>query len=326
MSTTTSPTYLITSASGNIGKELVPLLLSQPSKPTLILPTSSALRLSSSLPSDLDRSRVHIIEGSVQDPQFIEDTLRDHKVTGVFLCLTGDDELFTTFNFLDAVKHSGCVKHVVYLTACGDFSLAAMKNGLLKTTSAAHIAVKFTVEAKLQHGVLPRNEKGGFSWTMIAPTLFFSNELLGKTSISEEGRLNYPLGSKGVSRVDTADIALSVVKAFEDDGKRWGGKKIMIGSLEMYTAQDTAKLWSKALGKDVKPMLSDRKGLKDFEKAFSAVSGPAWGRDLSLMFEMFEEMPFGMNKEEYDEQVELLGKEPNSYEKFVEETAKSWMA
>ena len=42
------------------------------------------------------------------------------------------------------------------------------------------------------------------------------------------------------------------------------------------------------------------------------------------MFETFAERGFDMSEESYKEQVELLGKEPESYEKFVEVTGKQW--
>jgi uncharacterized protein YbjT (DUF2867 family) len=314
----------ITSASGNIGKRLIPLLIAHPSSPTIVLPTNNASRLISTLPSNADQSRIHVVEGSVQDPGFVEQTLKTYKVTAVFLCLTGDDELFTTFNFLDSIKRSGCVKHLVYLSACGDYSLEAIQRGVLKDVSAAHVAVKFLIEAKLRHGLPERSEKGGFSWTIIGPSLFYSNDLQSKRHLLEDGIFIHPLGSKGVSRVDAGDIAIGVTKALVDDGESWHGKKVMIGSLETYTSQDVANLWSNALGKEVKPILSDNEGFNRSEKDFTAHAGAAWGRDLRLMLEGFEAQRFYMTKEDYDEQVKLLGKEPESYSKFVEETAKEW--
>ncbi|PSN73154.1 NAD(P)-binding protein [Corynespora cassiicola Philippines] len=321
---TTSPTYLLTAGGGNIGKRLVPLLLSQPSRPTVILPTSNAAGLTSKLPSTLDKSRLHIVEGSIQDPGFVQQTVKTHNVTAVFLCLTGEDELFTTFNLLDVIKQSGTVKHLVYLSACGDFSPEAIQRGALKGIGAGHVAVKFLVEAKLWHGLLPRDQDGGFSYTILGPSLFFDNDLRFKQGLLEHGVYGQPMGSKGVSLVDPADIALAAAKALEDDGRRWGGRKIMIGSLQTYTNQEAAKFWAGALGKEVTPRLSDKAGLDELEVVFAQHANPAWGRDLRIMFEMFEADAFGMSEAEYKDQVELLGKEPERYEKFVEATAKQW--
>jgi len=324
MSVSCSPTYLITAASGNIGRRLIPLLLSQSSNANIILPTTNTSRLSFTVLSAADQSRIHVVGGNIQDPTFVDQTLKIHSVTAVFLCLTGDDELFTTFNFLSAIQASGCVKHLVYLSACGDFTLEAIQRGTLRNVCAAHVAVKYLVEAKLRHGLHKRSEKGGFSWTIIAPSLFFSNDLRSKKQLLVDGFFDEPLGSKGVSRVDPEDVALSVAKALEDDGQLWAGKKIMIGSLKTYTNQDVANIWSKVLDNDIKPALSDEEGLKHFEKEFAVKAGAAWGRDLRLMYEIFEAQGFGMTKENYDEQVKLLGKEPEKYERFVEDTARQW--
>ncbi|KAK7192393.1 hypothetical protein DPSP01_004977 [Paraphaeosphaeria sporulosa] len=319
-----APSYLITAANGHIGMRLIPLLLAHPSQPTLVLPTSNSARLTSSMPANVDRSRVHILEGSVQDPMFVEAAIKDHNVTAVFLCLTGPDELFTTFNFLDCIRRSGTVKHLVYVSAASDLSLEAQQSGLLKDIYCAHVAVKFIVEAKIMHGLLPREQNGGLSWTILGPTLFFSNDLSVQREMLEEGLFDEPLGSKGVSRVSEKDVALAAVKALEDDGKQWGGKKIMIGSLQTYTNQDTARLWSQALGRDISPTLSDKASLDEWEPRFAKKVGHAWGRDVRLMYEIFEEMPFGMTEEQYKEQVVLLGKEADSYEEFVETTSREW--
>ena len=42
------------------------------------------------------------------------------------------------------------------------------------------------------------------------------------------------------------------------------------------------------------------------------------------MYETFRDVGFGPTKQQYDEQVELLGREPRRYEDYVTETAKEW--
>ncbi|KAF3046785.1 hypothetical protein E8E11_009374 [Didymella keratinophila] len=321
---TTQPVYMITAAAGNIGKRLVAHLLSLPSKPHVVLPTSNASKLRSSLPEALDNARIHIVEGSIKDPRFVEAILRKHNVTGVSLALTGDDELFTTTNILDAIQRSGTVKHLIYISACEDYSLDAIKNGSLQGQSAAHVLVKYLVEAKIRHGLPPRAAPGGLSWTILGPSLFFDNDFMMKQQLLDHGIFGVPLGDKGVSRVDPADIALAAANSLEDDGLVWGGKKVMIGSLKTYTGGDIAQLWARALGKDIKPTLADQEGLDSLENGFGQVAGPAWGRDLRLMYETFAQRGFLMSEADYKEQVKLLGKEPESYEKFVELTAKEW--
>jgi nucleoside-diphosphate-sugar epimerase len=272
----------------------------------------------------LDKSRVHILEGSIQDPTFIDSALQAHSVTAVFLCITGSDELFTTFNILSSLHRSTTVKHLVYISAAGDYSLSDSTSNSLKELYSAHMAVKIIVEAKITHGLLPRDQDGGMSWTILAPTLFFGNDLESRQSMRQHGIFDAPLGSKGVSRVSEDDIALAAANALQDDGKQWGGKKVFIGSRQLYTNQDHAQLWGQALGKDIKAVVSDKAGLDEYERESRKTRGPAWGRDLTLMFEFFEKLPFGMTEEQYGEQVKLLGREAASYEEFVERTAKEW--
>jgi uncharacterized protein YbjT (DUF2867 family) len=324
MSPNTPPTYLITAASGHIGQRLLPLLLAQPARPTLILPTNNPDRLKSQLGSYENDARVRVVHGNIQDPVFLEETLKAHGVTATFVCLTGENELMVTLNFFDAMKRAETVKHLVYLSACGDFGLDAIQAGHLRDVASGHVLVKHIIEAKLRYGVAERSQLGGFSWTIIGPSLFFDNDLRSKASILKQGFFDEPLGSKGVSRVDPADIALATANALQDDGHVWAGKKIMIGSLETYTSTDTARLWSKALGTEIMAAKSDEEGLVEFEKLFRMRVNSIWARDMRLMYEYFEQNGFGMSETEHQEQVKLLGRSPASYEEFINKTAEKW--
>jgi nucleoside-diphosphate-sugar epimerase len=217
------PTVFITAASGRIGSKLIPLLVSEGSS-RLILPTTNAARLTSSLPkSDL----ITVVEGSIQDPQWVEAQLRANNVDTVFLCLTGTDELFTTMNIFSALQRTPSMKHVVYLSACGNFTAGFQT---LRGWKAAHGIVKALVEAALQE----LSTEMGFTYTILGPTLFFDNDLRQKGAILNGGIYPEPLGMKGASRVSTDDIAEAVKIAVFDQGGKWNGKKIMLGSRKRY--------------------------------------------------------------------------------------------
>ncbi|KAI9150322.1 hypothetical protein HJFPF1_10081 [Paramyrothecium foliicola] len=316
-----APTYLITAPGGHIGRKLVPLLLSQACRPNLVLMTSSPDGLQ--LPK-ASEGQIHVAEGNIQDPRFVENVLTQHGVTAVVLCLTGENELMVTLNLFDAMKHSGTVKHLVFVSANGHFGLDAIRAGAIRNNSSAHMLVKHILEAKLEYGSLPREQAGGFSWTIIGPTLFFDNDLRSKPSLMERGLFDEPLGNKGVSRVDTKDIALAIANTLKDDGKRWASKKIMVGSLERYTNRQVAALWSEALGTKISYTPSDTEGFEAIEKLFESRANVQWGRDVRLMYECFEAEGYGMTDAEYQDQIELLGKAPSRYEDFVERTANEW--
>ena len=325
MASNVSPVYLLTAASGNIGEHLVPLLLSQSSKPTVILPTSNSDRLNAQLQDNARHPRIKVIQSDIKDPVSLESIIKEYGVTAVFVCLTGSDELMVTLNFFDALRRAETVKHLVYLSACGNFDLDDIKGGALRNVAAGHVVVKPIIEAKLRHGqLLRRGQPGGFSWTIIGPTLFFTNDLRSKQNILNKGFFDEPLGSKGASRVDPKDIALAVANALQDDGQVWAGKKIMVGSLETYSNAAVEKLWGDALGKEITAAVSNEVGLSDFEQHFRKVRDPVWARDMRLMYEIFEAQGFGMTEAEYQDQVGLLGKAPASYELFVRNTAEAW--
>ena len=145
-----------------------------------------------------------------------------------------------------------------------------------------------------------------------------------RKKILEKGFFDEPVGSMGVSRVHPADIALAASNALVDGGEKFHGKKIMIGSQKTYTNDEIGKLWSEKLGREVKVAGSDENSLDEFEAHFSKKVNAIWGRDTRLMYEMLEKQRFGMSEEEYKEQLEFLGKEPEDYEKWVEGVAEGW--
>ncbi|KAI4107563.1 MAG: hypothetical protein L6R37_001523 [Teloschistes peruensis] len=302
---------LVTSASGNIGKPLIPLLLQSPAINKIVLPTTKAARLSSQIPA---QDRITVLEGSIQDPGWVEEIFIEHTIDTVFLNLTGTDELFTTCNIFSSILRSRCVKHLVYLSACGDLMPESVFHERFGGCVPGHVLVKTAVEQLLRQSKPWREE--GRTWTILGPSLFFTNDLRGKDGMMGKGAVfGEPVGSMGVSRVDVEDIALAVVRVAEQPEK-WSGKKIM--------EVEVGKLWSEALGKKITVAPNNAKSLDRLEKHIGSAMRPEWGRDVRMMYELFEKIKFAMSDEEYETQKELLGKEPSSYEEFVKRTGAEW--
>jgi nucleoside-diphosphate-sugar epimerase len=319
MSSLHTQTVLITAAGGNIGYALVPKLLQYDFK--LVLPTSDAARLQSKLTATTSSDRVTIESGSIKNAQWVQSILSKHAVDVVFMCLTGNDEHFTTLNFLDAMQRAGHVKQLIYLSACGDFVSAKGVEETMRAHNAAHVLVKNIIEQKLIYGA--------FLWktTRLGPLLFVSNDLRSKNSMLKDGLFDEPLGEVGVGRVFESDIALAACNAILSPD-RWTGKKVNIGSLRRYKGSEVAEMWSHAIGRTVRMCGSDDDSLLTLEDRVEAHIGQGdssgWGRDLRLMYEAFSRVGFGMTHDQYELQIELLGKEPEDYAKWVEETGKSW--
>lgn len=224
-----------------------------------------------------------------------------------------------SLNILDAIKRAGTINHFVYLSACGDFVSEEGYKNVVKHHSATHVLVKPAIERKFQLTEFP------WTTTVLGPTLFYDNDLLSKKSIMS-GYFEQPLREQGVSRVSTKDIA-AVTRNAMLELEKWAGKKIMIGSKKRYTGSATAKVWSEAIGKNVKMCPSTKEGLDEFEKGFAATKpGADWARDLRLMYETFAIQGLGLTEEEYEMQAECLGREPEDYEEFVRKTGKEWVA
>lgn len=65
-------------------------------------------------------------------------------------------------NFLSSIQRSGTVKHLVYLSACGNFRSPDFATTVLRTYLAPHVIVKVIAEQALQ-ATRARSEALGFS-------------------------------------------------------------------------------------------------------------------------------------------------------------------
>lgn len=310
-------TILVTAASGNIGTELVPLLVKKDDV-KLVLPTRSASKLRTNVPASTS-SNVTIEEGDIANPIWLESLLKEHDVDTVFLCLqgAGGGELDTTLNILDAMQRAGTVKQCVYVSICGDFVSPEGIERLTRNTSAGHVLVKIPIESKLKYGAF------NFETTILGPTLFFSNDTRSKRALLDRGIFDEPLDR--VSKVSPADIALAGRNVMFAPTGKYAGRKIQIGSRHVFSGAEIAALWTEALGKEVKMWGKGPEDMKENEKAHMKVVGSSFARDMRLMYEGFHAVGFGMSDEEYQEQVEVLGKQAEDYGAFVRTTARRWL-
>lgn len=293
---------LLTSASGNIGSHLVPLLLTQKPRPKLILPTTNPSKLKSSIQSE---TNAIVEEGTVKDPIWFQSLLTTHHVDTVFLCLTGTDELFTTMLCLDAISRVPTIKKVVYLSITGDFTSSTGFAETVATRGYPHLFAKVLVEQRLQHA------KFDFDWTVLGPTTFFTNDYALKPNIVDQGEM-HTLSRKGVNKASLSDIALAARNAMYDTQGTWSRKKIMLGSKKGYTGDELVSIWSTAMGKTIKAEFATEEGMEAFEREFRAMvptdSGKAMARDLRLVFEFLMSDGIEMSGEEYEEVSRLVGR------------------
>lgn len=321
----TPKAILITAASGNIGTKLVPLLLSQNPPPKLVLPTRNAEKLRTAFPSiSKAGGNVVIPEGTVQDPIWFESTIHDNHVDTVFLCLTGADELYSSLNGLDAITRAGTVKKVIFLSIIGDFTSDQGFKETMRTRAYPHLFAKVLIEQRLLNAEYP------FEWTVLGPTLFFTNDNFMKAHIMQKGEIT-SLSKHGVNKISLSDIALAVRNVAYDTSGAWNRKKVQLGTERLFTGAEITRLWSEALGKPLKPGYATKKAMTQVELGMraayqSSVEGMQLARSRRIVHEYLEDYGMSMTDSEYEEQVKLLGKEPDSYELFVKETAQKWLS
>jgi uncharacterized protein YbjT (DUF2867 family) len=314
---------LITSASGKIGSHLVPLLLAQSQQPKLVLPTSNAKKLKSALPSISGAEHnVVLAEGSVKDPLWVESLLKHNQVDTVFLCLTGTDEMPTALLFVDAIRRVPAVKKLVYLSSIGDFTSETGFKENLRSRAIPRQFAKIIVEHRLIYGPFD------FEWTILGPTMFFANDYMQKTNIMTKGELA-GLSEHGVNRIALSDIALAARNAMYDTTGTWNRKKVQLGTKKLYDGADFTRIWSEALGKPIKGVFMTAEKAAEFEHQLRTVmpgdAGMELARSQRLMYEHLLGHGLSMTEAEYQQQVELLGKEPEDFEPWVEKTAQAWL-
>jgi uncharacterized protein YbjT (DUF2867 family) len=166
---------LITGATGNVGKELLPLLIraGEPVRIFVRNPQKAAAF----------EGQADIFTGDLNDRTDLETAMR--SVDRVFLVTSSTQQ---DLNVIESARQARA-GHIVKLS----------------TIEAGHNPV-------LGHGKWHREREeliraSGLAWTFLRPTMFMSNTLDWAASIRQQETVFYPGGEGKVSPIDPADIA-----------------------------------------------------------------------------------------------------------------------
>lgn len=174
-----------------------------------------------------------------------------------------------------------------------------------------HFASKLAVERALMNS--------GVEHTILRPNNFYQNDLMFRDAIVEHGLYPQPIGSVGLSRVDTRDIADAAVNALTESG--FENELYALVGPDVLTGEDCAEIYGEALGREVLYAGDDLEAWK--ARALQAL--PEWMvYDFSLMYSRFQEEGLAASPAEIRETREILGRDPRSFELFAEETAEAW--
>ena len=162
--------------------------------------------------------------------------------------------------------------------------------------------------------------ESGINYTILRPNNFFQNDYLWcRAAVMSYGVYPQPIGSVGLSRVDSRDVADAAVNAFTKPGH--DNKEYPVHGPDILTGESVARIFSKHLGREV------RYGGDDLEAWAKQAQHmmPEWMvRDLRLMYDYFQKHGLIATPEDFAEQYKLLGREPRKFDDFVAEIVPIW--
>lgn len=285
-------TVLLLGGSGQVGSLVAAEILSRSGRPRVLTRKAETL---AELPTGVEG-----FVGDVEQPESLAPALAG--VEAVFLLLANDPkETHQALTALAAIKQSG-VRRLVYLSS----RLSS------EAPHVPHAGAKLAVEAAITRSDL--------AYTILQPTFFAQNDLMGREAILHAGIYPHPLGQHGVARVDTRDVASAAATALLSG--KGAGARFPLSSPDAPSGPESAALWSEALGREVRYPGDD---LQAWAKSVEGLL-PAWFiYDLAMMYRHLQAAGEWLSDPELALQEELLGGPPRRYGDFVRETANAWL-
>ncbi len=211
------------------------------------------------------------------------------------------DEVTQALITLNLAREAG-IERVVYLSVIH----------AEKFTNVPHFTGKHTVERMI--------ESLGIPATILRPAYFMQNDSMVQQVIQGHGIYPMPIGSAGVSMIDTrdiADIAAAELLRRDKAATALDGMTLELVGPQALTGVAVARVWSTALGREVSYGGDD---VVPFEAQMAAF-GPAWMvYDMRLMMTGIQQ--YGMQGDDgaVDRLQAILGRELRTYNDFVRET------
>jgi uncharacterized protein YbjT (DUF2867 family) len=282
---------LVTGGTGKVGSEVIKELVKRDVSVRALVRKQEA---STKLPKG-----VEIIQGDLLDPISVRKAL-DGVDKLYLLNAVVPDELTQGLIAYDLAKKLK-LKHIVYHSV---FKVEDFKD-------VPHFASKLTIESALHEFNLP--------FTIIRPNYFYQNDVSLKDVLMKAGMYPMPIGTPGVSAVDTRDIAEAAAIALTRDGHL--GKTYNLNGPEVLSGEKIASIWSELLGKEIR---YPGENLDSFEEQMRQ-SAPSWSAfDIRMMFQGYLERGFAAEDGDIETLTQLLGHPPRRYKDFAKETVEGW--
>ncbi|MGD1024985.1 MAG: NmrA family NAD(P)-binding protein [Candidatus Sulfotelmatobacter sp.] len=282
---------LVTGGTGKVGSEVIKALVKRNASVRALVRKQEA---STAMPEGIEVSL-----GDLLDPVAVRKAL-DGVDKLYLLNAVVPDELTQGLIAYDLARKLK-LKQIVYHSV---FKVEEFKD-------VPHFAAKLALESALHEFNLP--------FTIIRPNYFFQNDVSLKDALMQAGIYPMPLGTPGVSAVDTRDIAEAAAIALTSDGHL--GRTYNLNGPEILSGKKIASIWSGLLGKEIRYPGED---LDSFEEQ-TRKSAPSWSAfDIRMMFQGYLERGFVAEDGDIEILTNLLGHPPRRYEDFAKETVEAW--
>lgn len=282
---------LVVGGTGTVGSKVVLELLGRRERPRVLTRSSEKV---ARLPTN-----VMGVVGDTAKPETLTPALKG--VDSVVL-ITGvsPNEAAEGMAVVEATKKAG-VKRLVFLSI----------HDVEKCPEAPHFRSKIEIQKAI--------EASGLRWTTVMPNNFFQNDHWFRQALMEHGVYPQPFGDVGLSRVDARDIAEAIAAAATESGH--DGQRYPLVGPDVLTATDTAAIWGRHLGREVRYGGS---GLESWALQ-SKGSMPEWMiEDLRIMYRFFQEKGLRASEADLRQQAKVLKHPPRRFEDFAQETAAVW--
>ncbi|MCS6947548.1 MAG: NmrA family NAD(P)-binding protein [Steroidobacteraceae bacterium] len=243
----------------------------------------------------LREAGVQLALGDVDDAAALAAALQG--ATKVLVCLpNGEQQLRRERAIVDAAVAAG-VRHIVKISSVE--ALPTMHNPIHQTHWQSEQHIRAT----------------GVPWTMVRPTFYMQNFLLGAQTIKAQDRLVFPFGEHGAAAlIDSRDAGWFAGYVLATDGH--AQKSYDITSRDRLTFHEVAAVFSRVLGRKITYVPQDP---AEFKAWLSKINPSPWHVD--AVCGIFAEIAAGYAVNTTDTFRQVTGREPTSLEVFVREHA-----
>jgi uncharacterized protein YbjT (DUF2867 family) len=281
---------LVTGATGTIGSLIVQRLVDAGADVKALVRQPGKL----SFPAGVTE-----VVGDLTDVSSLRSALSSVRTLFLLNAVT-PDELTQALIALNLARDAG-IERVVYLSVIHAD----------KYTNVPHFTSKHTVERMI--------ESLDIAATILRPAYFMQNERMVQQVIQNYGVYPMPIGSTGVSMVDTRDIAdVAVAELLRRDRAGTPLPRVTLDVVgpDALTGASAAKIWSSALGREVNYAGDD---VAAFEKQMASF-GPAWlAYDMRLMMSGIQKLGMRSTQDAVNRVQAILGRPLRTYVDFVKE-------